>query len=58
MSKEYGKVMDDYYTQAEKQGKVSNNPIDAWIRIDPGQLWCPNPHYSGPAVKYPEEKTN
>ena len=57
MSKEleYNKVMEGYADRAEKQAILSNDPADAWIRVDPGQIWYPNPLYCGKPVKHPEE---
>lgn len=50
--KEYHEVLDDYASWAERVGKHSSHPDDAWL--DLGGVWWPNPHYSGEEVIHPE----
>lgn len=54
---DYGEVMSSYAEKAEEQAILSEDPKDAWLRIDPGQIWWPNPLYCGPDVPHPESRS-
>ena len=48
---DYGEVMDQYYTKAEKAGE--KYPDFAWLDLD--GVWWPNPHYKGTPGPHPED---
>ena len=53
---DYGEVMSSYAEKAEEQAILSEDPKDAWLQIDSGQIWWPNPLYCGPDVPHPESR--
>ena len=48
---EYAKVMDDFYSRADKLGKDQMDT--AWLSIE--GIWWPNPHYKGEPIANPDD---